>query len=124
MVNIATKKVSASNIDEFVSIIKETLAECRDTQIFVSNLLFKRLLEENKSSVIWREEVLDSFHYNDKVEKASIFYIKNEKNSKTFQMHFVSNCLEYMHLSYFATKGVIYRHYVEGMKTILIITTD
>lgn len=118
------KEITISNIYELLAEIKNGLTICEDTQIFISNQLLKRLLQENKNSIIWEEEVLNSFHYCDKEEKAFIIKIKINNEENTFQIHFVENCLEYVQLSYFASKGILYRHYLKGIKTILIINTD
>ena len=82
------------------------------------------LLEADNNSIIWREAVLDSFHYNDNVEKAFLLYIGNDSSYQTFQMNFTGNCSDYKQLSYFATKGIIYRHYLNGMNRILIVNSD
>ena len=124
MENAIKKEISISNIYELSTIIKDTLIQCMDTQIFISNTLFKRLFVENKNSIIWEEAVLNGVQYCDKVEKAFICVINDNNTTKAMQMNFVSNCLEYMHLTYFASKGILYRHYLKGMKIILIINTD
>ena len=124
MKNVRLKEIIVANIDELSEVIRETLIQCKDTQIFISNLLIKRLLKENKSSIVWEEEVIDNFHYSDRVEKAFIFEIKNNSGSKTSQMHFVANCSDYMQLTFFATKGIVYKHYIRAMNIVLIINTD
>ena len=124
MKNVKIIEISVTNFNEFLEVIKNALIKCKDTQFFISDALFKRLLQENKSSIIWREAVLNSFQYSDKVEKAFIFYVMDYDQMKTVQMHFVSNCLEYVHLTYFASKGILYQNYLKGMKNILIINTD
>ena len=96
----------------------------KDTQIFICDELYHRLLKTKANHIIWGESVVDSFHYCDTVEKAFLFYITDNNETHTFQMHFAGNCMGYMQLTNFATKGILYRHYLNGMKRILIITAD
>lgn len=124
MENVEIKEVPVSNLNELFEVIKEALLKCKDTQYFISDALFKRLLQENKSSIIWKESVLNSFHYCDKEEKAFLLYVMENDQMKIFQIHFVSNFLEYVHLTFFASKGILYQNYLRGMKIILIINTD
>lgn len=124
MRNVKLKTVSISSINEFLSAVKTTLAGCKDTQIFISENLFNRLLQKNKSSIIWREDVLGSFYYCDKVEHAFLFCFRCNNESKTYQMHFVKSSTDYMHLTYFSSKGILYQQYLKGMKVILIISSD
>ena len=83
---VKLNEVSVSNVVEFLEVVKGTLAGCKDTQVFISEKLFVRLLEENKSSIIWEEDVLDGFHYSDKVEHAFIFCFKSRNENLTYQM--------------------------------------
>ena len=124
MNNVLLEKISVKDFCELITIIKNVLKQCKDTQILISNDLFNRLLKANKNSIIWGEDVLDSIHYNDKVEKAFLFYVGNDSQKQMLQMHFVRNCSDYMQLTYFAIKGTIYRHYLNGMKRILIVNSD
>lgn len=124
MKNVKIIETSVTSFNEFLEVIKNALINCKDTQFFISDALFKRLLQENKRRIIWREDVLNSFHYGDKVEKAFIFCVMEHNQMKTVQMHFVSNCLDYVHLTFFASKGFLYHHYLKGLKNILIINTD
>ena len=73
MKNVILEDISISNVDELSTVIQKVLNQCKDTQIFISDELFKRLLKANKGDLIWGEAVLDSFHYCDKVEKAFLF---------------------------------------------------
>lgn len=120
MKNVERIEKSISSINEFFNLIRKSLTECMDTQIFISNELFKRLLYEYKNNIIWEEVVLDSLQYSDNVEIAFIFAVKG----KTVQMHFVQNSLDYVQLTLYASKGIIYHHYLREMKIILIINTD
>lgn len=124
MKNVILEDISISNVDELSTVIQKVLNQCKDTQIFISDELFKRLLKANKGDLIWGEAVLDSFHYCDKVEKAFLFNFINNGERRTLQMHFAENCSGFMHLTYFATKGILYRHYLKGMKRILVIYAD
>ena len=124
MENVKVKEISVSNLNELVEVIKKALNKCKDTQYFISNTLFKRLLLENKSNIIWKESVLNSFQYCDNEEKAFLFYVKENNQIKTVQMHFISDCINYMHLTFFASKGFLYQSYLKGIKIILIINTD
>ena len=124
MKNVKLKEITISNARELSNSIEKALLQCKDMQIFVADALFKRFVEENKRNIIWREWVVDSFHYSDNVEEAFIFFMKNNKEMKTFQMHVVKNCVGYRQLTFFASKGILYKHYGKGMKTILIINSD
>ena len=124
MKNIKTKEISVSNLNEFLEVIKKELIKCKDTQFFISNALYTRFLIENKKCIIWSESVSNSFQYCDNVEKAFILQIKNNNETKTVQMHFVSYCIDYMNLTFFFSKGILYHQYLSGMKNIIIITTD
>ena len=124
MKNVQLEVMSISNVDELPAVFEKALTECKNIQIYISDALFIRLLKSSKRNFIWGESVLDSFHYCDTVEKAFLLnvFTNNEKN--TVQMHFAGNCLGYMQLTYFAKKGLLYRHYLKGMKKILIINAD
>ena len=124
MKNVIIKEKNISNIVELFVVVKKALNECKDTQIFISEKLLKRLLKENKASIIWEEDVQNSLHYSDKVERAYILRITENYETKVTQMHFAENCSNYRQLTFFAFKGIVYRHYLKGMKTILIITSD
>ena len=124
MENVKIKETPVSTFDELFEVIKEAVIKCKDTQFFISDALFKRLLQENKGSIIWEEAVLNSFQYCDNVEKAVLFCVMNNNKIRTVQINYVSDCLGYVHLTYFASKGVLYHHYLKGMKIILIINTD
>ena len=122
MKEVKAKEVIVSNLNELLSVIIQTLIQCRDTKFLISNLLLNRLLQQSKNSILWEEHVLDSFYYPDGIEKAFLFYVDDNK-PKTFQMHFVKNYLGYMHLTFFASKGIIYRDCLKPKK-ILIINSD
>ena len=122
MKNVAIKETSISNFYELSKDVKKALSQCKDIQIFISYKLFARILQEENNNIIWEEFVFNSFHYCDKVEQAFIFSINNKK--ETIQTNFVSNCLDYVQLTYFASKGFLYHHYLNGMKQILIFDTD
>lgn len=124
MKNVILEEISITNIEELSIVIENSLKQCIDTQIFITGVLFKQLMKVHKERLIWGEAVLESFHYSDKVEKAFLFYIEQNNERQMLQMHFAGNCANYMHLTYFATKGLLYRHYLKGMKKILIINTD
>lgn len=124
MKNVRLEEISISNVDELSTIILKVLKQCKDTQIFISEELFKRLLKTNRHNLVWGESVFDSFHYCDEVEKSFLLYINDNGERRTLQMHFAENCTGYMHLTYYATKGILYRHYLKGMDRILIINAD
>ena len=121
---VKLNEVYISNVMEFLEFVKGTLDGCKDTQVFISEKLFARLLEENKSNVIWEEDVLGSFHYCDKVEHAFIFCFKVCNEDETYQMHFVRNSTDYLQLTNFLCKDVVYRHYLCGMKVVLVFSSD
>ena len=124
MANVKLKEISIGKTKDLSSIIEKTLLQCKDMQIFISNVLFKRFIQENRKNIIWREWVVDSFHYSDNVEEAFILFVRNNRETKTFQMHFVKNCTDYMQLTFGSSKGILYKHYGKGMKTILIVNSD
>ena len=84
----------------------------------------KQLLEKNKKSILWEENVLNSVQYNENIEKSIIFCIKEKNKTISFQMHYVKDNLEYIRVCFFASKGILYRNYDLGMKEILIICSD
>lgn len=120
---VKLNEVSVSNVVEFLEVVKGTLAGCKDTQVFISEKLFVRLLEKNKSSVIWEEDVLGSFHYCDNVEHAFIFHFRNCNEGETYQMHFVKNSTDYLQLTNFLCKDIVYRHYLCDMKVVLVFSS-
>ncbi len=124
MKNVQLEEITIKDTNELSTVIENVLNQCKDTQIFISDKLFNRLLKTPKSQIIWGEAVLDSIHYNDKIEKAFLLYIGDDNQRQTLQMHFAKNCTGFMHLTYFATKSIMYRHYLKGMKRILVINTD
>ena len=116
-------EISIKNINDIPIIIENVLKRNMNTQIFFSEILFHRLLQSN-NGIIWGESVVESFHYGDNVEKAFVINTCFNNKKQTIQMHFVKNCSDYMHLTYYATKGLIYHHYLNGMKRVLIINAD
>ena len=121
---VQLSEVSIKSITELPAVIENVLNQNKNTQIFISDLLFKRLVNSNNRGFIWGESVVDSFHYGDNVEKAFVLNTCCSNKKQTVQMHFVKNCSDYMHLTYFAKKGMLYRHYLNGMKRVLIIIAD
>ena len=121
MKNVNLEIIVISNVDELFSLIERKLAHHKDIQIFIEDSLFYRLIQTHKSHIIWGESVYNGFHYCDTVEKAFLMNIHDNSKYYTLQMHFAGNCIGYMQLTYFATKGILYRHYLKGMKQILII---
>ena len=124
METVITKEINISNLDELFTVVTEALNKCNNTQIFISNLLISRLLKENKDNIVWEEAIVDGFYYCDTIEKAFIFSIKNNNEKKPFQMNFVEYCSDYYHLTFFASKGILYHPNLIGMETILIINSD
>ena len=124
MKNLKVKEASVSNINELFTVVSKTLIHSKDTQIFVSSKLFKRLLYLNKYSIIWEEAVLDSFYYQDKMEKALIINLKSKEENGIFQIHFVEYCLNYIYITYFASKNMLYQSRLKKMNTLLIINSD
>ena len=124
MEGIKTKEINISNINDLLNLLKKTLDECKDTQFFISNKFYNRIIQNNTHNLIWEESVIDSFIYSDTIEKAFIFSMNSEPENIQFQLHFVKNCVDYMHLTFFASKGFLYQQYLSGLKQILIITTD
>ena len=118
------KEKIVTNIYELFTVITETIVECKSTQIFISNVLMKRLLIQDKDKIIWEEFVVDSFCYCDKIEKAIIFKFKNNYEKIIFQMNFVEDNLNYIRLTFFGSKSIYYHHYLTEMKIILIINSD
>ena len=121
---VETKELSATSMNELLMAIQKELEQCMDTQVFISALLFNRLLKKSRNSIVWEETVRDSFHYCDGIEKAFIFYMKSKAEIKTFQLHLVENNLDYLQLTFYATKGILYWHNLREMKVVLIIDTD
>lgn len=81
MKNVQLEEITIKDTNELSTVIENVLNQCKDTQIFISDKLFNRLLKTPKSQIIWGEAVLDSIHYNDKIEKAfyciSVMIIKD-----------------------------------------------
>ena len=121
---VETKELSATSMNELLMAIQKELEQCMDTQFFISNLLFNRLVKKSKKTIIWQEKVRDSFHYCNGIEQAFIFYMKDKEETRTFQIHLVENSSDYIQLTFFATKGILYWHNLREMKVILIIDTD
>ena len=65
MKNVKLETISVSNIHELFSTIEKTLQQDKDTQIFICDVLYNRLLKAKKKHLIWGEAVVDSFHYSD-----------------------------------------------------------
>ena len=124
MKSVILEEITIADIEELSPVIENVLKQCKDTQIFIADVLFKRLMEAYKGRLIWGEAVLDSYHYCDEVEKSFLFYTNYNNEKKTIQMHFAENCTNYKQLTYYATKGILYRHYLKGIKRILIINAD
>ena len=130
MKNEIIREISINNLVELSNVIEKCIFCCKDVQIYVSAHMFKRLLEENRSSIIWQENVCEGCSCNSNNEKAFIFHIQNNNESKVAQMHFdtendeISGYLDYIHLTYYASNGNVYRHYSNGFKIRLIINSE
>ena len=98
MEKVLLENISVKDFGELITIFENVLKQCKATQILISNDLFNRMLKANNNSIIWGEDVLDSLHYNDKVEKAFLFYVGNDSQKQMLQMHFTGNCSDYMQL--------------------------
>lgn len=117
MKNIRLEEITIPEVNELTNVIENILFQCKNVQIFISERLYNQLLNSNKDEIIWGDAVFDSFHYCDNVEKAFMYYLDEDENEKKriLQMHFVKNCSGYVQLTFFATKGTLYRHYLKGM---------
>ena len=124
MVNVVLKKVAVSSVNELVVVIKKNLMRCKSTQIYVSSKLMRKLIEQNRSKIIWEENITDSIQYSENFEKAIIFYVIERNKTETFQIHYVEDNLEYIKICFFASKGILYRNYNSAMKEVLIICPD
>ena len=122
--NVVLKEAAISSVNELAVVIKKNLMRCKSTQIYVSSKLMRKLLEQNRSKIVWEESIAYSAQYTEKIEKAVIFYINEKNKTETFQMHYVKDNIEYTKVCFFAGKGILYRNYDLGMKEILIICSD
>lgn len=116
--------ITISTINELLSKVKDYIERCYNTQFFISYELIKKLLNENSDIIIWKEEVTGSIFYNDYVEKAYLLYGYEQNEKKLFQIHFIKANLSYILITFFATKGIVYRNYFSSMDEIIIINTD
>lgn len=110
-----------SAVNKLPYIFKNALLECKDTQIYIADKLYDEILRKCEKFCIWTEEVYSGFLYNDGLEKAFLFYTSNAKSKITSQMNFVSNCREFKQLTYFASDGIRYTHFLSGIKKIVVI---
>lgn len=124
MKSIQLEETTILGMNELLTVIENRLNECKDIQIFIAKKLFQKLLKENEDKLIWKEAVIDSFHYCNSVEKAFLVNIIKDATTQVIQLHFAENCSDFVQLTYFATKGILYRHYLKGMEKILIINAD
>ena len=123
MSNVIIDEITLSrcDVDKLPYIFKNALLECKDSQIYISDRLFDEIMRKCKKFCIWAEDVYSGFLYNDGIEKAFLFYSPNSKSNITSQMNFVSNCKEFKQLTYFASEGIRYTHFLNGIKKIVII---
>ena len=99
---------SIANLSDFIDTIKKTIEECRNSQILISKELINRLFYENTRYIIWNETVTDSWYLNEGVEEALLFKI----NQRMAQIHYNEVNHEYVKLTFFATKGILYRNHI------------
>ena len=121
-VQLQTLNITSDN--NIFELIKNLLLLCMDSQIFISDNLLSRILQVHKNEMIWEENVIDSFQYSNCVEKAYLFSIAEKNNVSTYQIHFVKNCSDFTQIAFFATENLVYRHYLKGLKKIIILTSD
>ena len=124
MANVETIQLKKAKIGELLETIIGKVMQCTDTQIYISKKLIERVIKENEKNIIWKEDVVNSFQYADNVEKSILFYIEMKNKSEVFQIHFSEDNIDFVHLSYLAGKGIMYRNYQVGMKKIIIINSD
>ena len=113
--------LSCHDVNKLPYIFKNTLSECKDTQVYIEEKLYNEIIRKIKKFCIWTEEVYSGFLYNDGIEKAFLFYSNNAKSKIISQMNFVSNCKDFKQLTYFASDGIRYTHFLSGINKILII---
>lgn len=123
MSNVALKQVylSIGNIKELPKIMFRELTKNSNIQIFIDNNLYYEFANNSKNYCIWVEKVYKGFQYNDEIEKAFLFQKDKETLQFVTQMNFVSCCKDFKQLTYFATKGIKYTHFLTGMENIIII---
>lgn len=123
-VNIMQINLPKNDITSLTGIIIRQLTKNKNTQIFISSVLYEELLKNSERYCIWIESVYSGFQYSDGVEKA--FLLKKDLNSFDYimQMNFVCCCKNFYQLTYFALKTFNYSHYLNGMNDILIINAD
>ena len=124
MKNVRIIEISVTDLNELCKAIKERFLNYKDMQVFISDVLFERLFQKNKSHIIWRELVLNSFVYCYGAEEAFIIRAMENNQTETVQVHFANICKGYKLLTYFASKGIVYRCYSCKMNTIVIINTN
>lgn len=121
-VQLQTLNITSDN--NIFELIKNLLSICSDSQIFISDTLLSRVLQVHKNEIIWEENVIDSFQYNNCVEKAYLFSFSRRNHAATYQIHLVKNCSDFTQIAFFATENLVYRHYLKGLKKIIILTSD
>lgn len=124
MKNDTAKEVRVISINELLLEIIINIINNPDIQFFISFELIKRLLEENRERIIWEEDVIDSIYYDGRIEKAYLISLSAKNESNVFQIHFIRINTEYILITFFAYKEIIFRSYNKKMDEIIIIKTD
>lgn len=124
MEKVQLQTVNIPSVNNIFELIKNLLLLCIDSQIFISDNLLSRILRVHKKEIIWEENVIDSFQYSNNVEKAYLFSFSRRNHAATYQIHLVKNCSDFTQIAFFATENLVYRHYLKGLKKIIILTSD
>lgn len=123
MSNVSLKQIylSIQNLKQLPIIVLRELEKNFSTQIFIDDNLYNELSKNSKKYCFWDERVYGGFQYNDGIENAFLFYSSKETLEFIVQMNFVNSCEGFRQITYFATKGIRYTHFLTGMENILVI---
>ena len=84
IVNFKQINLPKNDITSLPGILIRQLTKNKNTQIFISKVLYEELLKNSRRYCIWIESVYSGFQYSDGVEKAFLF--KNDLNNFDYIM--------------------------------------
>ena len=123
--------VSINQAEKIFEVIRQSLSETKDIQIFVANKLIKELQGNGVKHHVYEFNGPGCYHYNkdDDGFGGETWYGYHEGHAFSpliSSASFISNCTDYYQLVEFLNKKVPseYLHYRVGFKELLLIEVD
>ena len=118
--SLYVEKLKKGEFNRLSDFIYKELKQDKDTQIFIENSIVNALEREG---LLCRKNYMKGYHYgyrDDMFSGEQPFDFTDGKG----KIFLVSNCKEYMQVSYFRREDIDYIHYLQEMKNIILIHKD